>query len=1697
LAGDCWVYHSLDLVRDVRGTRGEVPHLPPEFSDLSEIAIRSRAPQFCALGSPWPLLYGLLVLRAVQQSNSFLSAWITPTPGNVSADRSTRNERYIARYVGSTGPQGHLIRICRSPKGQGSLDSRDGCSRSPDGIEPPAPQGPPAVLPTYQEAPWLMAPPPPIPPASASQDYNATAASAAVNAAEAKLRSMYALLEKHPEGLHPDIQKEMKDMKLKEGEVAIKSLHKQVNALGKARTELQNANAARLSLHSSWRSFLVEQVSKWQAYSQQFQQQETALSERVNAARAALETARSSLAVSKSLLQKDQQQDQSDIQTVSDDEEESRESKEAANSSAQKITDSLQHLGESLKTLSANADEMMLAEQQANKRQRVEPPVGPSASPSGAPPFQAVLIGVDDSIRMHSLTVPAEVLDMVQKPWSDRRILTDHVNEDPFQVYELVAKSSISDLSGNTPVGDCPCLFPPGAASFVQPSACQPDLTYCQPDDLACPDLCCDPLSSAAVSIPEFQCFDLPHLTFSVGIAAWAASSLESGVEAGRRSGLVTVSPTFVRHDVSMYAVAVSLAPTISGQDLVTDAGIQDVCNVHACLIFQDQFHLPIDFARNFVVQPGAGFVVYVSLTDDAVPEGDTLHTEVLDPAPEPEQSEDQMLVDSAPARLLDMQSLPSDPAPDVREPTRRITVYRLGQDPISAWVRLARFSTLVQDILEITALQPSELVAIHRIHAKPVGELQHETSFIIQHQGDIPPGSADQLVLLDVVFHQQGPATHPHVPAAFDRRVIKVPSAVSRAGLLELARVAQYCEFRHQACVVLIDHLVWHLQDLVVRLLSHGTYGRLHIPPPSIAGAETCRTVSLVEDVMCAQSPTFAQVYPSLPTHTDSNMRAEDSDMPPPPQCFSDALAAGQSGPLTSHLEDQHQTDPPEFLVSVPAQAPPVFPNAPQWQQFELQLRLLFDEHSHTDLPEVGFNFTEAVWSLSRKVQLPPDQDAWRAALIEKWRDLIDISHVEQECQQLIEWFCPAAVPVVVRSQVDTSSLSGGQDFAQQDVFPALDEAFQVTVDPAWNDWLCHRGSVDPSRPLKLQVWFSDHLRSQANPEPVQLSVPVHEARRISVFLRPWIHLLDRAADVQIVLVKSQYAHLGPIVDAHLIVVQHALPELASVILAVHDSSDIASVPNLAVALVAMPISPAHLVFALQGQLSADSEVSESLYEFFWGGAPFTHLGPPGISHGECFEVIPRVCHDPWVGLDDRHFAQLLQTAIPISTRDAVDRSGSPVTLSLQAVLPVSQTAQSGPQFDDALPAMSIFEQTNWRHCLFEQPLPRLLPLPEGMIIPPATYWALVDDTPLDPTIPSWAELYVDGSTSATAAAWAIVVVRTDGEIVLESEVAQWFGDPSQCTDFSVPPDLPAQGFADVSFVDDCAVAIHAEDLHQLQVVAQQVVSAMHVAARRRGLHLNYDAGKTEMLWHVQGRGSKQVKQRLMAEGQLIQWSSFGVDFALRVVQSYKHLGTWLQSGGCLLKEIQTRARGAKAAWGSLSRQFFAKSYISTATKSKVFRSLALSRHMFNVHTWSAVKPAELDKWANSIRQPLCSLAKTLTKGFPPRLFDVATLGGLVGLETPQDRLHAPLDQWVLAVRTDYAWKGKIKSALQKCCRKIEVDVAAPDHLIPQHHPVPGFVFQSEQGTLDGAGLFLREGLPALSMRCFGLAGAVAVHME
>lgn len=2543
---------------------------------------------------------------------------------------------------------------------------------------------------------------------------------------------------------------------------------------------------------------------------------------------------------------------------------------------------------------------------------------------------------------------------------------------------------------------------------------------------------------------------------------------LAQGLEAGRLSGLVTVAPTFQHVALTMYAVAVSFAPALSGQDIVTDADIQDVCNLYSCLLFHDGRHLPIDFDRQFQMFPGAGFVAFVSHRPS---EDVAAHAAFTDPVSESSPVHgDDMDTDNIPSVAADSGSDGTEVVPDASPEHRsRATFYRLDCLPLSAWVRTTSFDALFSDVLALTHIEPEDLVEIHRTRAKPVGETFHETSFIIQRRGDMPAESPDQLILLDVVFHQHGPAVSPAATPAFDRRVLRVPPDVTRAGLLTLARVANYCASSN-ACVVVINHEVWTAQHVYLRRLPHGSYARIHVPPPQATGMETCRVVSYLEALCDVAPPTFEQVYPTLPSHARSNVRTILHEDRPLPNVLSDGLPFMMGSIRQHHASQEQQVEPQPFDVPVPEQAAPIFPNVPDWSTFELGLRQLFEEFSHTDLPEEGpvlhvvtwfihhehtpvcivgrlvrlsqnpwewlqllctpwlplirpfqnlaihvvrpnptpdvpgqqivhvileqglqiarktallsvlfhgihgdvthrraqsipthlsreviervlgideicrqrkctawsgrlqfhrnrldqvaqaigisvtvapfrhrfaqvdddgypvshvassssssipprmsfrhddatlfpqaadvasdvgvlpehapsrlipqlrviweqylmsnpvrpFRFYVETWfcdhdrfprtDRSREVQLPPDQESWRAALEDKWRDMIDptvelfiyvveppplggasdvLAHVilaQHQHRGFISalittlapgddpWdpprvasklptvidkalliqesglflFCPPFMPsgqcrahygdVEIKQDRLHDAQSGDGYLCTADAAPAapcliphdlghanhiqhlfgslaqiitklvhatlpgstsqvfwddqvagLDLELQHTqqyietfccaqrlvgsapaplsveplnvqccsshrrVDPIggrapdtgcdyvldaqqlesihslWHEHVCSRG--DSHVPLAIQVWFSDHFQC---PDPGRAPVVELSDRRdhwSREILSPWRHLVNASSEIEMHLVQSKDLDWGFAADVGVILVQNPVRFVHTVVFALFPDGDLRSTPHLQLALVADPICPATLDFSVRHYCGFHFADSTWTFDFLWGTQILPPGGLEGCGHGVCIGVLPRLSPEPWVGLSDQDFGKVLAQQFPAPPLVQVPKPvvSAPVTISLQATLPIRPIDPASVECDDTLPMIAIAEQADWKQLLFDQELPCLAPLPEGFVIPPATYWALVDDTPLNPSVQSWAEIYVDGSANSVSSAWSVVVVRTDGvakhfvgslygkvsvcpqctewigatttdnisaelsafavaldlacrmvpvqavirpdlqlsamlaahqcvttsnpklaqlimvlaswmpsdaivrevrghtrhpwndladalarwslthepviphctpvlnqlvssaadldwawiqggprslyqslppvidqqvcqfplslrkappsvpasslgegpsqcslsvfslnvlaldtvnhqlthgrqrgqrtarldilwhqekahiiglqearteagrhvtdhylifasgyedpraprfgceiwlhrslplivlddgtpvcapafkfvivhadprrlilradhagcsfmvtvlhapclaktkgfghrpiddidnwwqetsriletcsptmyhwlcvdanaplasqetdcfalahaepsnpqgalfedfllrhqfavpstfsdiqqgaawtwthssgsrcrrdyvlvplaqlscvhrastlpsydgtfchedhiptgiqfaallpsatgkskpkwdelafldpnrvaqfqaalrtlplptwdvnttdhcalyesqllqlgqqffggkpktrtrpqlkqatlaliafkrhlldvgrawdlmtdevfklelravekvvrkavyedlacfydqllvrlqnadsaadakqmyrildrlgrkrasgggprplpmlkapdgtsvptfqqqqqvwlhqfaaieagvpmtwsalyalcrpgiarkdfeldpnafvtpwqllqamrklrrgkacgpnsippdllkaggatfamqlscltnkviahahepttwrggklvplykgkgsphdpasfrsifisdftaklyhaclrrplehvwhsnlhsiqfggragcgvdlphhflqmhqcwarqtktpaaivffdmkaafysvlrqaltscsdrtnafhfamhrlglrddevsdmlqsvanesavegvsshveklvhdtmtgtyftvegidapvathkgtrpgdpigdllfnltmsrilaemkDLVIEEQVAEWFGTPQQCVDFTDPGPLPASGFADVSFVDDCAVAIHAPDLVQLQATARSVVTAMHVAARRRGLHLNFEAGKTEMLWHVQGKGSKQLKQQLMHDHQTLQWHTVGVDFALRVVQSYRHLGTWLQSGGCLMREIQSRAHGAKSAWGSLARQFFAKKYVSMPTKIKVFRSLALSRHMFNVHTWSAIKPAELDRWANSIRQPLCSLAKLATKGFPPRLFDVSTLGGLVGLETPQDRLHAarlryfarlikqcpqamwtliwntlqvegawgallldsfgwfckfygtswtltpqcPIDQWILAVQTDGAWKGRVKSALRKSCQ-------------------------------------------------------------
>ena len=177
-------------------------------------------------------------------------------------------------------------------------------------------------------------------------------------------------MKKHQDQLPPELQDLVKQEMIKAGEASTTAMHRQVTVLGKARKELEEAHAARLNLHASWRSFLTDQVQKWQSYATNFQQQEKLLAERVLIARQALDNAKSDLVASKKSLGEASGAGE-DTMTISDEEPDPKESTDAG---AQKISDGLQHLTASLESLQNQADLAVQAEQQSLKRPRLNGP---------------------------------------------------------------------------------------------------------------------------------------------------------------------------------------------------------------------------------------------------------------------------------------------------------------------------------------------------------------------------------------------------------------------------------------------------------------------------------------------------------------------------------------------------------------------------------------------------------------------------------------------------------------------------------------------------------------------------------------------------------------------------------------------------------------------------------------------------------------------------------------------------------------------------------------------------------------------------------------------------------------------------------------------------------------------------------------------------------------------------------------------------------------------------------------------------------------------------------------------------------------------------------------------------------------------------------------------------------------------------
>ena len=185
------------------------------------------------------------------------------------------------------------------------------------------------------------------------------------------LRTLVAALKKHKEEMPEDVQQLMKEMNARSGQEETKLLHAAVSQHGRAKKEVQAAQAARFQVHTAWRNFLSQSAQQWQTYAAQFMEQEKLLTERLQTAKENLSTAKENLGNCKVAAGLEEKEDT----TMHSDSEELA-CKDTQTTAGKRIAESFTTLSTSLQALHSQADQAVQQEEedQNRKRQRTGPP---------------------------------------------------------------------------------------------------------------------------------------------------------------------------------------------------------------------------------------------------------------------------------------------------------------------------------------------------------------------------------------------------------------------------------------------------------------------------------------------------------------------------------------------------------------------------------------------------------------------------------------------------------------------------------------------------------------------------------------------------------------------------------------------------------------------------------------------------------------------------------------------------------------------------------------------------------------------------------------------------------------------------------------------------------------------------------------------------------------------------------------------------------------------------------------------------------------------------------------------------------------------------------------------------------------------------------------------------------------------------
>jgi hypothetical protein len=175
-----------------------------------------------------------------------------------------------------------------------------------------------------------------------------------------------------------------------------------------------------------------------------------------------------------------------------------------------------------------------------------------------------------------------------------------------------------------------------------------------------------------------------------------------------------------------------------------------------------------------------------------------------------------------------------------------------------------------------------------------------------------------------------------------------------------------------------------------------------------------------------------------------------------------------------------------------------------------------------------------------------------------------------------------------------------------------------------------------------------------------------------------------------------------------------------------------------------------------------------------------------------------------------------------------------------------------------------------------------------------------------------------------------------------------------------------------DVSFVDDVASAMESDAKHAIDTAIQGAEIAATIY-RRCGMPLNFAAGKTEVLIRWAGKGADTVRRNALLDskdGVITRWTApdAGPFFRLRIVDEYKHLGTFMTSIGSALRDVTVRLNAMDQAARGFIRRLFPDDEVEDTRKLATLEVYIFTKGLFHIGTWAKLGPKLEHKVHNRI---------------------------------------------------------------------------------------------------------------------------------